>query len=167
VNAVWIATTLATALVLLIGGIAKLWAPGDVDRAFAQLPVPAALNRPWLRRGFPWAEIALALALLSLPGSWWLVAGGAASALFSVFLALVAISVGRGAEVSCGCFGSLFADRVTRRTVARNVVLLMVAVVSWATGVHAIQDGSWLRQTTARAPVVTNVVAAGTPAVTP
>lgn len=166
-NAVWMASTLATALVLLVSGVAKLRTPEDVDRAFAQLPVPAALDRPWLRRGFPWAEIVLALALLLLSGTWWLIAGGAASVLFSVYLALVAVSVASGAEVYCGCFGSLFADRVTTRTVARNIVLLMVAVVSWATGVVAVQDGAWVRQAIGQPPAFVSALAAGAPTATP
>ncbi len=165
-NAVWMSSTLITALVLLVSGIAKLRAPEDVDRAFAQLPVPAVLNRPWLRRSFPWSEILLALALLLLPGSWWLVAGGAASALFSVYLVLVAVSVAGGAEVYCGCFGSLFSDRVTRRTVMRNVALLMVAVVSWATGVQAVQEGAWVRQATAQPSAVASILTAGAPTAT-
>jgi hypothetical protein len=154
-------STLVTALVLLVSGVAKLRAPDDVDRAFAQLPVPAGLDRLWLRRAFPWFEIALALALLLLPGIWWLVAGGAVSALFSVYLVLVAVSVASGAEVYCGCFGSLFANRVTRRTVVRNIVLLTVAVVSWTTGVYALQDGAWLQQAIAQPSAVAGILAAG------
>lgn len=166
VNAVWMTSTLATALVLLVSGIAKLRSPDDVDRAFAQLPVPALLDHPWLRRGFPWAEIVLALALLLLSDTWWLVAGAVTSVLFLVYLALVGVAVARGEEVYCGCFGSLFADRVTRRTVARNIVLLMVAVVSWATGVDAVREGAWVRQATAQSPSVASVLAAGAPSAT-
>ena len=137
------------------------------DRELRERPVPAVLDRAWLRRGFPWAEIVLALALLLLPGTWWLVAGGAVSVLFSVYLALVAVSVASGEEVYCGCFGSLFSDRVTRRTVARNIVLLMVAVVSWASGVDSVQEGAWVRQATAQPPALASVLTAGAPRAAP
>ncbi len=80
----------ATAVVLLVSGWAKVGDVTGMRLAFVAMGVPAALSRPIVVRALPYAELALGLALL-LTWGWLLAAVGAlATALFVVYTVLVA-----------------------------------------------------------------------------
>lgn len=120
---------LTCAVVLLVSGVAKVRTPDAVDRAFTSLGVPSALDRPVLRRALPWVEVGLGLWLLLAAGPV-LVAGAAAVlVLLLVYLVLVATAVRAPQPASCGCFGSLGDDRVTRVTVWRNAALVLAGAL--------------------------------------
>ncbi|WP_298745128.1 MauE/DoxX family redox-associated membrane protein [uncultured Microbacterium sp.] len=119
-----VALPLTMAAVLVASGIAKLRNPDDVA-GWREMGVPAALQRPWLVRIHPWAEIVLGLTVAALGG--WL---GVISALIAVtlmvaYLAMVARVVSRKMDASCACFGTR--KRVTAVTVWRNAWLSLVA----------------------------------------
>lgn len=123
--------------VLLLSGVAKLLRPDGADEAFAALGVPDALRRPLVVRGHPWAEIALGLGLLALPDPAAVVAAVLALGLFTAYLVLVTRAVRNGVTASCHCFGSVGESGLSTRTVARNavfVLLALLAVVDTATG---------------------------------
>nr|NLI51571.1 hypothetical protein [Propionibacterium sp.] len=120
------------AAVLLTSGVAKLRDAPGVDAAFRSLRVPAALNRPWLRRAFPWAEVALGVLLVAAPVPVNVLAAIAALGLTGAYLALVAAAVRRPDPVDCHCFGALTEGRVGRRTLARNALLVVIAAVALA-----------------------------------
>ena len=125
----------ATAVVLLVSGWAKVGDVTGMRLAFVAMGVPAALSRPIVVRALPYAELALGLALL-LTWGWLLAAVGALStALFVVYTVLVARVLREGDSVECNCFGSLGGDRVTSATLARNIVLVALAAIATAFGV--------------------------------
>lgn len=128
---------LVLAAVLLASGIGKVRHPEGTDEAFAALRVPEVLNRPFVIRSHPWAEIALAVLLLALPHPASVPVAVAGVALFTAYLALVWRGVASGEEISCNCFGATGSSTVDGWTLARNVLLLLVAVtvlVDAATG---------------------------------
>ncbi|MDL9978283.1 MauE/DoxX family redox-associated membrane protein [Microbacterium sp. ASV49] len=146
-----IAFPLVLAAVLVASAIAKLRTPDDLA-GWADLGVPAAFRRDWLRRLHPWGELVLGLAVALLGGWLGLLAALAAVALMLVYAVLVARVAARADDTSCACFGAR--KRVTRVTVARNVWLTVLAVAStaviWTTPLlggalsAGIPDWSWL-----------------------
>jgi len=120
------------AAVLLVSGLAKLRDAPGVDAAFRSLRVPSVLDRLWVRRAFPWAEVALGALLVAAPSPLNVVAAAAALALMGVYLALVVAAVRRPEPADCHCFGTLTGGRVSRRTVARNALLVSAATIALA-----------------------------------
>jgi len=66
-------------------------------------------------------------------------AAGAAVALCILYLVLIAREAARPEPATCDCFGSAAPTVISARTVARNVVLLLLALVALG---HAVQVGS-------------------------
>jgi putative oxidoreductase len=80
---------------------------------------------------FPWVEIALGLFIL---GGWkvrW--SSIAAAGLMLFFIVLLSITLFRGIDTNCGCFG--FGDPITWKTIARDgsflIPALYLAYESW------------------------------------
>jgi uncharacterized membrane protein YphA (DoxX/SURF4 family) len=73
---------------------------------------------------FPWAEIALGLLILIGWKIRW--SSVAASALMLFFIVLLSITLARGIETNCGCFG--FGDKITWKTIVRDGSLLIPAL---------------------------------------
>lgn len=120
---------LVLAAVLVASGVGKLRHPEGTAEAFVALNVPDALNRPWIIRAHPWAEIALAALLLALPHPASVVAAALALPLFTAYLILVWRVVASGEEASCNCFGSVGSSTVDWWTVARNGLLVAVSLL--------------------------------------
>ena len=143
-----VAAPLILAAVLVTAAIGKLRHPEDAD-AWAELGVPPMLRQRWLIGLHPWAEIALAAALLVLGGPLGALAAAAAVLLFSAYLALVVRARLADSGAACSCFGAR--EPITAGTVMRNAwyVLLAVATAgsSWTTpllgGPLAALDGEW------------------------
>lgn len=159
---------LVLAAVLIASGIGKLRHPEGTDEAFTALKVPDALNRAWIIRSHPWGEIALALLLLALPHPLSLVVAAVGLALFTAYLVLVWRVVASGEEASCNCFGATGSSTVDRWTLARNILLAVVAlvvVVDAATGGSAVArmgtlgSGWWWVVALAVAAAVTYLIA--------
>ena len=132
-NAVYVAAPLLIGLVLVTSAVGKLRAPERARAAFSALGLPRVLDRPWSARAHPWAEIALALMIMVVPGPVGVIAAGAAVALMLVYVALVVRALRSPVDVDCACFGALGGDRITRATVWRNVWLTAVgAAALWA-----------------------------------
>ena len=116
-DALSIALPLVLAAVLIGSAVAKLRTPDDLS-GWADLGVPRALRREWLRRAHPWAEGALGVSLAVL-GSWLgLLAALVAVALMAAYTVLVARVLRAIEQRPRACFGTR--RRVTTVTVARN-----------------------------------------------
>lgn len=127
---------LTCVVVLVISGVAKLRAPDGVDAAFTALDVPAALDTPWVRRLFPWVEIALGVWLVLATGTALVVVALLTLGLFLAYLVLVARAARRPEPVECGCFGGLGDGEVTAVTVWRNAALVLSAALAVLAGVR-------------------------------
>jgi hypothetical protein len=140
VNALaFVLAPVALAVVLFVSGWAKVGDVTGTRLAFVAMKVPAALTRQSVVRALPFAELLLGCALL-LTWGWVLAAAAAATTmLFLVYAALVARVLRAGDSVECHCFGTLGDDRVTPATLARNLVLVLLAAL--ATGFGASGSG--------------------------
>lgn len=120
---------LLLSFVLALSGVAKLRDPGSSAAAFDALDVPRPFSRSLFRRGHPWLEVVLSVALLTLPGGWQLAAALAVLVLLAVYLWLIVRALSSADQVDCACFGAIGSDRVTRWTVLRNAWLVLLGVV--------------------------------------
>lgn len=121
-------------LVLVISAFAKLKAPASTASAVRLLRLPEFLGPGWVSKALPPGEIILAVAMLSP----WLpavrVAAVAALLLFLAYLVIIARAMTFDPRPSCGCFGQIGDQRVTWKTVIRNILLVAGAgVFLWMT----------------------------------
>ncbi len=116
--------------VLVLSGVSKILRPAGAAAAFETLGVPAALRRPAVVSAHPYAEIALALAVLLLPNPANVVAAGLTALLFATYLLLIWRAQARDEQAACNCFGSIGSAVIDGWTVARNAVFLVLAVLT-------------------------------------
>lgn len=122
-----LSSTLILVGVLVVSGIAKLRTPDDAA-GWEALGIPAVLRQAWLIRLHPFAELALAAALLLLGGLLGVAAAVVAVLLFAAYLAMVWRARRTEPDASCACFGER--RPITGRTLVRNGWLTLLAVVS-------------------------------------
>lgn len=116
-----VAARVVVGLVLLAAGALKARDQGwPTDAARFGLPRPAAVVLPWV-------EVVVGALLVAQFGGRWTAA--AALALLVAFTVAVASKVASGDAVPCACFGSFGHAPVSTRTLARNLVLIALAVV--------------------------------------
>ncbi|AQX16680.1 hypothetical protein BCR15_08475 [Tessaracoccus lapidicaptus] len=120
---------LAVAVLLAISGAAKLRSPEETRDAFQALRLPG-----WLRRSpapvlLPWGELALAVLLIVGAGWVLVIAAAAATLLMAAYAVVIARALTFDEPVRCHCFGAHGGDGVTRRTLLRNVLLLVTSVL--------------------------------------
>lgn len=131
----WLTTTASLAAVFIVSGLGKAVAPASVEATFTALRVPGVFNRAVVRRVFPWAEVFLGAALLLTGGVGFAAVAGLSLLLTVVYLTLIVAALRRPEPVSCGCFGARAAP-VRRRTVWRNLALVLAAAAVLAFGGH-------------------------------
>src|SRR5215217_5580583 len=121
---------LLLASVFVIAGAAKLADRSGSRQALIDFGVPTILARP-LGILLPLAELAVAAALIPASTAWWGAAG--ALGLLLLFVVGIGVSLARGRQPECHCFGQLHSAPAGWMTLARNGVLAAVAgFVLWA-----------------------------------
>jgi peroxiredoxin len=124
---------LLLAAVFATAAVAKLGRRAETESTLGAFGVGLGPRRP-LALALPLVELAIAAALLPAASAPY--AGVAAFGLLAVFTVVVARVLRRGEQVDCNCFGSFGSSRISRRTLARNLVLLVpagvVAVAGWS-----------------------------------
>ncbi|MGF1595853.1 MAG: MauE/DoxX family redox-associated membrane protein [Acidimicrobiales bacterium] len=115
---------LALAAVLVVAAAAKLRRPAATADDFASLGLR---HSKVLARLVPAVEVATALALV-VARPW---GATVAFALLVAFTVVLATVVRSGRVVTCSCFGGATGEPVSPRTLARNGVLLALAVVAF------------------------------------
>lgn len=122
--------TAVIGIVFIAAASVKILHPADfAENIFNYQAVPDALINP-TAVFLPWLELILGLAMLfvsryRLPAAW------LALVLLVFFTILVAITVMRGIDISCGCFSvDPDAGRVGWKKVAENIVLILLATGS-------------------------------------
>jgi uncharacterized membrane protein YphA (DoxX/SURF4 family) len=81
---------------------------------------------PLIVRYFPWAEMALGLALLVGFGRGVRYLAAASALLLLFFIVILSVTYFRGIEADCGCFGS--GDPISPKTLARDSLMLVPAL---------------------------------------
>jgi len=124
---------------LILGGAfvyanwTKLLRPDEVMRLIYGYRIihPDLLNLAGIV--FPWIEFIPGVLLIIgiLPRSAAAVLGG----LLTVFIGAAALVIARGIQITCGCFLPLVGDKVDWVMIARNSVLILLAlqVIAWPT----------------------------------
>jgi peroxiredoxin len=120
---------LILALIFAVSGAAKLADLAGSRRAAADFGLPRALAAP-VGTLLPFAELALAAALLPTATARWAALG--ALGLLAAFTVAIGLALARGRRPECRCFGRIAAEPIGWRTLARNGVLLLLAgLAAW------------------------------------
>lgn len=123
---------LALTAVFAASGIAKLADLSGTRRAIAGFGFRerAARVGAWV---LPLGEIAVAMLLLATSTAWWGSLG--ALALLVAFCTAIGVNLYRGRAPDCHCFGQLHSEPVSSKTLVRNAVLalpaVLVLIVGW------------------------------------
>lgn len=114
-----------------MAAVAKLADRDGARQAAQALGVPQALA-PSAAAGLPVAELAVAVALLFR----WAAVTGAVGALvlLGLFVAGISVTLARGRQPDCRCFGQLHRTPVTWKTLLRNLALAAGAALVAAEG---------------------------------
>lgn len=121
---------LVLAALLVVSGVSKVRRVEATRSAFAQLDLPRALTDSPAPRVLPWAEIVLAVALVAVPPPGAVSVAVLVLLLFVAYLGVIARALAFDHPVTCSCFGELGLGEVTRRTLVRNLLLVLLAVLT-------------------------------------
>lgn len=130
---------LSLAGVLLLSGAAKLGDRRATRDALTALRVPALVPAAATAAALPVVELALGVLLLVAPAGWLVPVAVVVLALMLAYTVVIARALGFDEPVTCSCFGSLGRHDVDRTTLARNVLLSVLAAVAVA---YALAGGS-------------------------
>jgi uncharacterized membrane protein YphA (DoxX/SURF4 family)/peroxiredoxin len=146
------------AMVFATASVAKFADPAGTRQALADFGLPSRSLKA-LGLLLPLAELSIAAALLFRPSARWAAVG--ALALLMVFVAAIARAMARGQAPDCHCFGQISSSPVGPRTLIRNGVIAIPAVLVVTDGPGESIDG-WI---SARSAAELAAVAAGLAAV--
>lgn len=119
--------TLTLIVTLAVSGLAKVKEPTSTVTAIINLKLDQWLPVKPVAKILPWGELALAAALLLLPGVLQVLAASTAVLLFAGYWGAIARAVVQGNTASCNCFGGASTAPVSMFTLIRNTALLMAA----------------------------------------
>ncbi|HEV7645243.1 MAG TPA: redoxin domain-containing protein [Pyrinomonadaceae bacterium] len=114
------------AAIFFIAGGAKLYDLEGSEKAARDFGVPEGLAKP-VGIILPLAEIAIAISLLPLNSAWY--GGIAALVLLTVFTIGMSVQIAKGQAPDCHCFGQIYSEPVGRKSILRNVFLMLAAAV--------------------------------------
>ncbi len=114
------------AAVFFIAGGAKLYDLEGSEKAAGDFGVPESLAKP-VGIILPLAEIAIAVLLLPLGTAWY--GGIAALVLLTVFTIGMSVQMAKGQTPDCHCFGQIYSEPVGKKSILRNVFLMLAAAV--------------------------------------
>jgi peroxiredoxin len=126
-----LAARLILAAVFVIAAVGKLARRQETAATLGHLGVPAGI-RPALPIALPAAELTVACGLVVTVTAAW--AGLAAFLLLAAFTAGIVRVLRAEEEVDCNCFGALAPAKVSRWTLARNLLLMGLAGFVAASG---------------------------------
>ena len=122
---------ISLSLIFLLAALGKLMDREGSEKALHDFEVPEKLIRP-LALLLPWVEIAVAFSLVLTSVSWFGAIG--AGVLLASFTAGMAVQYSKGNAPDCHCFGQIHSEPVSPRSIIRNAVLLVPAIILVASG---------------------------------
>jgi hypothetical protein len=127
-DAVLLVARLLLATVFVLSGVTKLADRAGSRAGMLGFGVPKLLAGP-LAASLPIVEIVLAAALVPVATAWWGAAG--LVTLVMAFTVVISVNLIHGRRPACHCFGQLSPGPIGWPTLARNLVLGVVAGVSF------------------------------------
>ncbi len=126
---------LSVGFIFLVSALTKLAAPRlFVDNVLNYRLLPALAAKPY---AFALPPLELAAALLLFTGFFVRWASLTVIVLLSSFILAVAVAIRRGYHLECGCFGLLYREPVGVSTIGRDVVLLLMSLLTFFRGASA------------------------------
>jgi hypothetical protein len=136
-----VAAPILVTMTLVVSAVTKLGEREGIEDAMTSLRLPLRPAHHAIAAALPGLELLLALALWVPVAGIGVVAAGATTVLMLAYLVIIARALTFEEEVSCSCFGSLASPTVSRATLWRNMLLVVLsaaALVSAATGRTAL-----------------------------
>lgn len=139
-----LAAQVLLSLALLVSGASKLPAHRQTVDAMASLRLPVRKLHSQAARILPWVEIGLAL-LVWIPVIPLQITLTILTALLMItFLVIIGRALSFGVPVECSCFGSLASPTVSKATLARNILLVTLSLVSILAATRGVLAGAVL-----------------------
>ncbi len=117
--------------ILGVAGFAKLYDLSGSKKAVEGFGVPESLAKP-LGVLLPIAELTIAILLIFVQTSWFGAIG--ATALLGIFIAGMTWQWKQGNAPDCHCFGQVHSEPVSPKSIIRNIIFIIPAVVLIAAG---------------------------------
>jgi thiol-disulfide isomerase/thioredoxin/uncharacterized membrane protein YphA (DoxX/SURF4 family) len=114
------------AVVFLVAAVGKLLDRKGSEQALKDFEVPAPLIRP-VAAFLPWIELAVAFSFLFVASAWF--GSVAAIVLLASFTAGMLVQYFKGNAPDCHCFGQIHSEPVGVKSIIRNVLLALPAIV--------------------------------------
>lgn len=141
-DAVLAGASILLSLTFLISGIAKLFDLSGTRSALISLQIPARALHPLFAVLTPVLEIAIAAAVWIPVWRLPVIASALALVMMVVFTVVIARALRFEDAVHCSCFGTLGSPTVTTGTLARNILLGLVALTSLLAALNGISAGA-------------------------
>lgn len=119
------------AAIFFVAGIGKLLDLRGSEKAVKEFGVPNSLAKP-ISVLLPLAEISFAILLLFIGVSWFGAIG--ASLLLLIFIGGMLWQMKKGNAPDCHCFGQIHSEPVSKKSLLRNVVFAVMALVLVVSG---------------------------------
>lgn len=119
---------LIIATVFIFAAVPKIIDPATFAKAIYQYHLAPAWSISLMAIYLPWIELVCALAFLFVP-HWRPASGLLIAGMLFVFTAAVAISLYRGLNISCGCFGRAADQEVSMLKIAENTLLFVITLI--------------------------------------
>jgi uncharacterized membrane protein YphA (DoxX/SURF4 family) len=136
-----LACRLTLAVVLLIAAVTKALDRSGTRDSLERFGLPVALV-PAASVALPLVELGVALALVPVPSA--SAAAAAALVLLAAFTVALAVALLRGVKAPCNCFGAISTRPAGALTLARNVVLIGLAIPVVAYGGAGTSAVAWV-----------------------
>jgi thiol-disulfide isomerase/thioredoxin/uncharacterized membrane protein YphA (DoxX/SURF4 family) len=132
------------ALVFLVAGTAKLAKLAQTRESLVEFGVPSGFSG-LLASLLIVAELSVAVLLLPVATAWYGSIG--ALALLSIFCVAIAVNLAQHKKPNCNCFGQLHSTPIGGTTLARNIVLGVIAsiVIYGGRDSHPLSAIVWVR----------------------
>jgi peroxiredoxin/uncharacterized membrane protein YphA (DoxX/SURF4 family) len=144
-DSVVLAARLVLCAVFVVAAIGKLIDLPASRRSLVGFGVPERAATI-LGTALPFAELAVAIALLFEPTAQWGALG--ALLLLVAFIAGISHALRQGEAPDCNCFGAIHSEPASAKTLVRNVVLAVIALIAVIWGPGPAID-SWVSDRTA------------------